>query len=153
MRIVKTSAVSAGLTTSVTTYSSGDQLGGILEFGLTGDLPGSGLVVGATLIDAGDVIGDTDLILFTTAVTPAANNAAAAFSDADLATAVGFIRLTDDVDFGGGRVVMPAATANVHLPFTHSGSLYGCLVTRSDNAVFTAVTDLTVHLFVELRGA
>lgn len=145
-------ATSAGLTIVTTAYTSGDQLGTEMTFDVGNGLACGGIIRGATLLDEGDVVTDVDLLLFGSATTPAANNAAAAWSDVDMRKSQGFIRLTDDVDFGGARLVMPAVSTGMCVPFrTNTGTLYVDMVTRSANAVFTAVTDLVVSLFVEIN--
>src|SRR5688572_8682452 len=78
-------ATSAGLTTASTAYAAGDQLGTELSFANAVRVSGGyGSIVGATLLDKAKVNGGVDLYLFDRSVTPAADNAAFAFSDSDM---------------------------------------------------------------------
>ena len=97
---VQVSVTSAGLTTATTAYTTGDQVGTGLTFaGMANVSTWGGIIVGATILDKGKIIntGDFELFLFSAAVTAAADNAAADFSDADMANYVGSIKfLTAD---------------------------------------------------------
>lgn len=143
---------SAGLTTATTAYTSGDQTGTEMTFAGAGSVTGwGGLIVAAVILDKAQKIntGDFELWLFDRSVTGAGDNAAAEWSDADMAHCVGRIKwLTADwVNF---------STTNSHnqqtglaIPYTCAAtSLFGTLVTRQGNAFYTAATDLRVSLRV-----
>jgi hypothetical protein len=140
-------ATSAGLTTATTAYSAGDQLGTELSFAnAVRDSGGYGTVVTATLLDKAKVNAGVDLYLFDRSVTPAADNAAMAFSDADMAFCVGVVEFR-----------APKANANnslalaVNLPLLvkcNVTTLYGHLVTLVGHTFFGAVGDLVTSLAI-----
>lgn len=141
------SATSAGLTTSVTAYVAGDQLGTELTFsGIT--RTGKGVVVqSAVLLDKANIIGAVDLLLFSAATTPAADNAANAWSDADWANLLGVIHFTDVVSSANNRAGL-ASNCPVALKPGSGTSIFGDLVTRTGHTFFGATTDLIVALEV-----
>jgi hypothetical protein len=151
-RLQRITGTSAGLTIATTAYTSGDVLGSeiVLPVGASAEGLKTGWIHGGTVIDKGDVLTDVDVFLFDRASTPAANNAAAAWADADIANLLWFEQLTVDLDFGGNRGLkwLPSSPVPFVAP---AGSLYATLVTRSANAVFTAVTDVSINLIVELQ--
>lgn len=140
---------SGSLTTSVTAYSTGDQLGG--EITLTSMATGNagyGVITGITVLDEADVMGGFDIFLWQDTTTPASDNAAAAWSDADARKIVpGFpISMPAPVDVGGARL---SPVQNLWIPFQTGSShanLYCDLVTRSNNSFFAAATDLKVYV-------
>jgi hypothetical protein len=151
MTVVKLTADSAGLTTAVTAYTDGDVLGELLTIALPVENGARFKIVGANLLDDGDVLDDVDLFLFNASVTPAANNAAHALSDADAAACVAVVRwATADVYDHTNCKQMFKSDIDIYADTT-DGNLYGVLVTRSGNAVFTAVDDLHLALYVELN--
>lgn len=139
-------ATSAGLTTATTAYTAGDQLGTELSFTTTARFSAGGLqVVSGVLVDKADITGAVDLFLFESTVTPAADNAANAWSDADMAKCVGVISFPQPFDSANNRV----AVAVGGLPLVIQPgvtTLFGHLVTRSAHTFFGAVTDLVVRL-------
>lgn len=138
---------SAGLTTASTSYTANDQLGTQLTFAnAVRASGGSGVVQSATIIDKTLRIGAVDLLLFSASVTPASDNAAADFSDADMLSYL-------------GRVPFPtpltgASNYYADVPFLGLGfsvaatSLFGCLVTRTSHSFFAAAGDLVVTLHI-----
>ena len=137
----------AGLTTSATAYSSGDQLGTEITLpDVAGATAGFGIITGISLIDDGDILLSTEIYVFSDTTTEAADNAAAAWSDADAVKIVpGFpLVMPAPIDVGGVRV---AGLGNLWIPF-QSGSghddLFVDVVTRSAHTFFTAADD--VHL-------
>lgn len=150
--IFSVSSQSAGLTTSVTTYTSGDVLGTELTFtigdGLFGDTPVS--ILKAVLTDASAGIGAVDLFLFDTASTPAADNAANSWSDANIRKLRSIIPMTVVSTSALNKAVTWTAPNGFGEPVLLStGSLYVVMVTRTANAVFGAVTDLELRLLVQ----
>jgi hypothetical protein len=137
---------SAGLTTATTAYVTGDQLGTILTFANAVRQTGAtGVIQSATLLDQAAVIGAVDLYLFDRSVTLAADNAAAAFSDADMLFCLGIISFAAPIGGTGNSI----ATAVSGLGIMPSGtSLFGALVTRSGHTFFGAVTNLAVSLHI-----
>lgn len=139
---------SAGLTTSITTYASGDQLGTEITCAPSGAAASAFFVVDSiTLIDYSKVLGAVDLRLFNAATTPAADNAAYAWSDADSNKLIpgGVVNLGAPVaDANNSVVAIPNEWIKGRLD--GSAQFYLDLITRSANAVFGAVGDIHVKL-------
>jgi hypothetical protein len=149
---LRPTATSAGLTTSATAYTAGDQLGTILTFSsAVAASAGGGLLVAATLLDEVKITGDVWLYLFDRSVTLAADNAAADFSDGDMAFCLGVVKFPQGDDVTSNRFAQwPTSTSPPFLLKANSGtSIYGALVTQSGHTVFTAVTNLKVALHVQ----
>lgn len=148
--LARISVQSAGLTTATTAYSVGDQVGTQFTFaGAARASGGTGTVVGAMVIDAQDIIGPYDLVLFRSSVTLASDNAAFAISDADALNLIGVIQMAGAIDLGNNRI---AQAYNLAMPYDCSGgtSLFGALVTRSAHTFFAGgVGSLQVILQVE----
>ena len=137
----------AGLTTSITTYTSGDQLGTEITVATGGGAQAYAVITSLTLVDFAKVIGALDFFFFNAATTPASDNAANSWSDADMNKLI-----------AGGFISMAAPTASANnfmgsIPnlwangrTDASGNFYLDLVTRSANAVFGAATDLKVRV-------
>jgi hypothetical protein len=142
---------SAGLTTVTTSYTSGDQLGTELTFAGAASITGwGGVIVGATLIDKALKVntGDVELWLFNAASTPASDNAAADWSDANILNLEGIIKFaTADWRTNASNAVNNQQNLAIGYGCAAT-SLFGSLVTRQANGVFSAVTDLTVILHV-----
>ncbi len=149
-RITPIVVPSAGLTTSVTAYTSGDVLGTQLQFRLGQTDTSQGASVGELeqlfVVDKSKGMAATgvELWLFSSAVTPAADNAALSFSDADMQSLVGIFALTTIYETALNNVAVLNPEESRPIWCGNTGLLYGSLVTRSGNAVFGAVTDLTV---------
>lgn len=137
---------SAGLTTATTAYTAGDQLGTEMTFASAARVSGgTSTVVSATLVDKAKVVGAVDLFLFDRSVTPAADNAANSWSDADMLFCLGVISFysmfqsaNNYIGVAGGGlplIIQPNAT-----------SIFGHLITRSGHTFFGAVGDLVVSL-------
>lgn len=140
---------SAGLTTSVTAYSSGDQVGTQLEFANAARLSGGGgLITGITLISAADIIGAYDIVITDSTITLAADNAVYAISDADALKIVAIVPLAGAFDIGGNRVCQ---MYNLAIPYVCNGgtSLFASLITKVGHTFFAAVTNLQVSMYVE----
>lgn len=138
---------SASLTTSITTYTSGDQLGTEITVATGGGAQVYAAITCLSLVDYSKVLGATDLLFFNAATTPASDNAANSWSDADMNKLI-----------AGGYVQMAAPTASANnyigsIPnlliqgrTDSSGNFYLDLVTRSANAVFGAAGDIHVKV-------
>ncbi len=142
---------SGGLTTSVTAYTSGDQLG--TEQTLTiGNLvaPGQSCYLkGALLVDMAAVLGATDVFIFSSATTPAADNAANSWSDADMAKILGVLNLTQVNASALNKTV--TWSGSVPIALGGASTIMIDLVTRTGNAIFAAATDITLKLWVEIE--
>jgi hypothetical protein len=138
-----------GVTTATTAYVAGDQVGTQITLANAARLSGgSGVIVGATLIDQSDIIGAYDLAIFDSSVTLAADNAAFAISDADSLKIVALIQLAGAFDLTNNRV---AQAYNLAIPYVCSGgtSLYAALITRAGHTFFTAGALPQVAVYVE----
>lgn len=143
------SVQSSGLTTATTAYTAGDQVGTLFTFADAGSVSGgTGMIVGATLIDAADIIGSYDVVVFDSSVTLASDNAVFSVSDSDALKIVAVIQLAGAYDITNNRI---AQEYSIAMPYVCSGgtSLYGALVCRADHTFFAAVTDLQLTLYVE----
>lgn len=149
--LVRISTQSGGLTTSVTAYTAGDQVG--TQFTMAGAARasgGTGTIVGCLLISAADIIGAYDVVVTRSSITLAADNAAYAISDSDALNIVGIINLNGAYDIGNNRICQ---AFNLAIPYDCSGgtSLYCGLITRVGHTFFGAATDLQLILLVELN--
>lgn len=147
--VARIQVASAGLTTASTAYVSGDQVGTLLEFaGAARGSGGGGTVLSATLVDKAKVTGAVDLFLFDRSVTPAADNAANDFSDADMLFCLGVVR------FPAPLVTASNSIATIEVSGlaikANATSVFGALVTRSGHAFFGAAGDLVATLAVAL---
>lgn len=146
----RVSVQSGGLTTSVTAYSAGDQVG--TQFTIAGAARasgGTGRIKSVLLVDANDIIGAFDVVFTRSSITLASDNAAYAISDTDAKEIVGLVQLAGAFDIGNNRI---AQAFNLDIPYDCSGgtSLYAGLITRAGHTFFTAATDLQLIVFVEL---
>jgi hypothetical protein len=150
--LVEVVSTSAGLTTTAVAYTAGDQVGTEFVFaGCARDSAGTGTIVGVFLVSAADTIGTFDLLISNATITPAADNAAFAFSDADSLKARALIQLAGAYDIGNNRI---AQAFNLAIPYKCAvTSLFGYVVTRSAIAAtpFAAPTDIQITLLVELN--
>jgi len=108
---------------------------------------GSGKIISATLIDFALQSASTELWLFTTAITPPADNAAWTLSDADCLTCVGVITFAT---YYASALNSVANAPQTGLPIgfvTPGTTLWGALVTRGTPTYATG--DLTVRLVIE----
>lgn len=138
---------SAGLTTSITTYTSGDQLGTEITVATGGGASCYAVITSLTLIDYNKVLGAVDALFFSAATTPAADNAANSWSDADMNKLI-----------AGGFVNLPAPTVSalnyvasvpnlwIQGRCDASANFYLDLITRSANAVFAAAGDIHIKV-------
>jgi hypothetical protein len=139
--------LSGGLTTASNNYSAGDQIGTAFVFNNASRVSaGTGTITTATLLDKGNVVGATDLYLFTQAVTPAADNSAASFSDADMMHYVGTLSFPGPANLNNNRAVTLPAVGLTYK--TTSTTLYGYLVSLTNNNFFSAADDIVITLMV-----
>lgn len=138
----------AGLTTAATAYTAGDVLGTELTFANCARFSGGGTqLISASITDRAKILGAVDLYIFDRASTPAADNAANSWADADMDN------LVTVINFGAliASALNGAAVAVGGLPVVanpNATSLFGVLVTRSAHTFFGAATDLRVKLGV-----
>lgn len=140
---------SGGLTTSVTAYTAGDQVGSL--FTITDAVRatgGTGTIVSAFLLDKADIIGAFDIVLFKQTVTLAADNAAFSVSDADMEQCIGVIPLSSAYDLGANRISQNVGCYH-KIVCSANANLFAALVTRFGHAFFGATTDLWLSLIIE----
>lgn len=140
-------ATSAGLTTSVTAYTSGDVLGTELSFTSILRTGKGAIIQTAVLSDAAKVLGAVDLFLFSAASTPAADNAANSWSDANRLLWIGTIHFTD-IDQSANNNGVQATNLPIIIKPGSGTTIFGVLVTRSGHTFFGATTDIQVTLGV-----
>lgn len=141
---------SAGLTIVTTPYVAGDQMG--TEMTATNAVRisgGSALIIGATCTSdaAATPAVLIELNLYNAATTPAADNAAAAWSDADTQKLCGVLQFPA-MQFGTNNGWTQAYLPNPLAINCAATSLFGDFIARGGVPVFTAVTDLKVQLTV-----
>lgn len=146
--VVTSPVASSGLTTATTSYSVGDVLGTGWSFtGAARANGGTGRVIGAVLLDAGDVIAGVDLYLSAASITFGTDNAAPSVSDADAAK-LGMVIGMSALDVGGARL---AQAHGLSVPYLcDATTLFVYARTRDAHPVFASATDLTLRLFLEL---
>jgi hypothetical protein len=140
LNLFNVSVASAGLTNAA--YADGDVLGSLMAFNLVTD---KGIIMGAVMIDASDVMGAMDLFLFDRSVTFGTDNAAPSISDADALFCLGVIQFPYPNDLGGARV---ATVDSLSIPFDANAAttIYGGMVTRSANAAHPVATNIQIRL-------
>lgn len=145
---VETAVASAGLTTATTAYTAGDVLGTGWEFtNFARAAGGSGLILGAALLDKADITSTVDLYLASAAITFGADNAAPSISDTDAEKLLQVISIPLE-DLGGSRF---GALSGLSVPYVcDATSLFVYAVTRVAHTFFGAATDLRLRLHTEL---
>lgn len=136
----------AGLTAAATAYTAGDVMGTEMTFANAARISaGGGTLRKIVAINNATQLGAVDLFLFDSASTPAADNAANSWSDANMAKCVGIVplvpttsALNQTLTWVGDEDYSCAAT-----------SLFGVLVTRSGHTFFGAATDILVRMWVD----
>jgi hypothetical protein len=138
-----------GVTTSVTAYGAGDQVGTQISLANAARASGgTGVIVGVELVDQSDIIGAYDVVFTRASITPAADNAAFSISDANALEVVGIAQLAGSFDIGNNRI---AQAYNLSIPYDCSGgtTLYANLITRVGHTFFTAGALPQLNVFVE----
>lgn len=146
---VRIDTTSGGLTTSVASYTAGDQVG--TQFTIANAARasgGTGRIKSVVLISAADITGSFDVVFTNASITLASDNAAYAISDADANKIVALVPLVGAYDIGNNRI---AQALNLNIPYDCSGgtSLYAGLITRAGHTFFGATTDLQLTVYVE----
>lgn len=127
-------------------YSPNDALGGVMEFENVVDTGGeSGVIISISVRNLATTAPQLDVVFFSSEPTGVADNAAYDMPDADLAMAIGWIKVatTDWTAFSDSEL---ATVDNVGLAFTlDSGvtSLYAQMVDRTGTTL-TSTSDITV---------
>lgn len=143
---------SAGLTTSVTAYTSGDALGttAFVFPNAVDTIGGRGMIRGAILTDAAHVIGAVDAFLYRDIPAATVDNSIPQVSVADQAKLIGAVSLTT-IQAGSVSNAVSTPSAGCWVPYDCLGTtLYAILVTRSGNSFFVAATDLALSFLVDV---
>lgn len=141
---------SAALTIVTTPYTAGDQMGTEMSVANAVRISGgSALIVGATCTSDAPATPASlfELNLYNAATTPAADNAAAAWSDADTQKLCGVLQFPA-MQFGTNNGWTQAYLPNPLAINCAVTTLFADFVARGAIAVFTAATDLKVQLTV-----
>lgn len=127
---------------SATAYGSGDWLG--LPFLIWNNTSGGTVTLESILIaDSSDVLGNTDLALFSSySSSNGLDNAAANILETDYKNIITYVALTTAVDLGNIRIL---AANNQGISIPRGGKLYGRLVAKS-TPTFTSTSALYVRL-------
>jgi hypothetical protein len=139
----------AGLTNVL--YTTGDQMGTEMSFPV-GPAEGftRGYIVGVTITDNEDEVTATDLFLFSAPASPAADNAANSWADANMDTFVAVLSASTILDAALNKALVYYPP--VRIPFqANGGILYGNLVARGAPPGYSAATALLVTLWVETQ--
>ena len=147
-KMLAQSQASSGLTTASTSYAANDVLGAGWEFtNMARAAGGGGRVLGAVLLDKGDVITSVDLVLSSGSISFGPDNGAPAVSDTDGEKLQGTITVVA-LDYGGCRV---ADIGEIGKPYVcDATSLFVYARTAAAHSFFTAATDLRLKLFYVL---
>jgi hypothetical protein len=137
---------SAGLTNAA--YAAGDQLGNQYTIANAARVSGgSGRITSVVLLDEADVVGPVTVLFFDRSVTPAADNAAASFSDADMLFHVGTVELAQVTDLALNRSV---SANSISVPYTcNATSLFASVITRTANGAIASATAHKLTVTVE----
>lgn len=148
VKVATQSQDSSGLTTSVTSYGTGDTLGAGWTFAsMARAAGGTGRITGAVLLDDGDVTTSVRLWLASGSITFGTDNAAPSVSDADAAKLLGYLGVSM-IDLGANRV---GSAGGLAIPYLcDATSLYVYATTESAHSFFAAADDLHLRLFYEL---
>lgn len=141
--IANATFASAGLTTSITAYTAGDMLGTEVTWtGMAISAGKSATILSATMVDKAAVVGAVQLHFFTAASTPAADNGANSWSDANrLLEVPGYVPFPTPV---ASALNGFSQVTNLGLSFTttSTSSLFGNAITQVGHTFFGAVGDL-----------
>lgn len=139
---------SAGLTTSATAYTAGDQLGTILACVIPGNLTDCVITAAELTNKAGLILGSVTAFLYDRSITLAADNAADSISDADSLFTQGYLEFPSPK----GKALNQVASIDslfrpVHANVGATG-FFLQLVTNAGHTFFGAVTDIQVVLHI-----
>jgi hypothetical protein len=135
---------STGLTTASTAYSIADTLGAGWTFtSMARESGGSGVIVGAALLDKADIVSGVTLFFSSATVTFGTDNSALSISDADAANLFAPLALSSD-DIGSSHLL---AAHGLWIPYTCAAtSLFVYARTDVAHTFFGAVGDLSLKL-------
>lgn len=142
-------ATSAGLTTASTAYTAGDQMGTEVTWA-SATRAGRGLILqSSVLVDKAKVASSIDLLIFGGATTPAADNAAHSWSDADMAKLLTTpaIHYSDRI-ISANNYILGATNLPMALAPPSGTSLFLDFIAAAACSFFGAVTDLVAYFGV-----
>jgi len=144
--------VTATPTVTAGAYSSGDAVGGLLEFeNVCSAFQPDAEIVGAILIDKGNQAVLLHLVLFDRTFTATADNAAFDPTDADLANVIGMIHFVaaDYEAFTDNAICHVESAQSDHVVLVDGGtSLFGQLFAES-TPTYASTSDLTIKLLIK----
>lgn len=145
IRISLTPTISTGI------YASGDSLGSLLTFANAARISGgSGTLLGITVIDKTQAQrAAIDFLFFDRTLTVAADNAAVATSDADMANCLGLVTAGPYNTAWAGTPLNSISTLfNIGMPFVLNGTdLFAVAIVRA-TPTYTATSDLIFNLTI-----
>lgn len=133
-------------------YSANDVVGGLLTLtGIVEQAYRTGIIQTAILVDAAKQEAETDLFLFDSEPSSIADNAAEAFTDADMNKCVGVITLSTYTTNANNSIAQNNNIGNL-VQALNSGTdrtLYGYLVTRG-TPTYGSTSDLKLRIGILL---
>jgi hypothetical protein len=135
--------------TTPVAYAAGDQVGGLISLSNAARVSGGGgRIVHVSMSDADDVVSGFDLVFFIASVTPAADNAAWALSDADNDLELWRARMNYFEDNGGARKC--TQFSSISIPYFCQGgtTLYAAIRTTG---AFTMVASASLKYLIGLE--
>lgn len=135
-------------TISTSAYTSGDEIGGLMEFtdAFREDV-GSGVLESVSILDLAKQSAEIDIVFFDRSITPTADNAAWDISDADMAHYLGFVKI-GATDYVSGADYSVACRTGIGLLLKANAlgtSIFATAVVRG-GPTYAAITDLTITL-------
>lgn len=144
----RTRVITVTPTIDTNAYTSGDQLGDLMEFDFSYTFEG-GKVVSVEIIDDIGQAANMELWLFNNTVQLAADNAAASLGNADLAKLLGVVSITTHYALAANSASQ-AKDINIALETGNApGIIYGALVVRA-TPTYTGTDNLHVKLGVSV---
>lgn len=134
-------------------YSAKDAIGQLMSVDRAARNGKGGVINSITILDKGEIAPDLAIYFFTDEVTAPADNAAQAYSDADLAAyLIGVIKWTTEdltAELGGANVQAITTLRNLNLGFVlppNKNKLWYQFANQGDTPTYIATTDLTLIL-------
>lgn len=146
VRLQVTPTISSGAA-----YASGDVVGGQMTFTNAARVSGgSGVIQSITVLDRSQAQrASIDLVFFDRSVTIAADNAAFATSDADMANCLGVVSIGPyNTAWPGTPLNSVSTLVNVGLPFVLNGTDLFCAAVVRATPTYTSTGDLTFSLVI-----
>lgn len=143
--------ISVTPTIDTAAYTSGDCLGGLMDFAnAVRAAGGSGVIQSILVLDKTQAQrAAIDLLFFDRSVTVAGNNAAVAMSDADMANCLGVVSIGPyNTAWPGTPLNSLSTLTNVGLPIVCNGTSLYCQAIVRATPTYVASSDITVILTI-----